>query len=139
MNKDVHTQVKAIRVKVDTSAEAPNGEQLRPLSNGVIYVDQYGAMCLEFESGSVLHCTRIDEDGCPVFGWFGREFPKYAIFYPDGGEDWTVQSILDELAGVPVEESEEEPVEITFTFVSESQVGEISHTDIISVTQVIQR
>ncbi|MDG6569355.1 hypothetical protein QCE39_13585, partial [Staphylococcus aureus] len=75
------------------------------------------------------------------FGLFDREFPLYAIHYPDGGEDWTTQSIFDELNGVPVEqeeEEEEEPVELTFTFIKEEKVGELSVTEAIQVTQVIR-
>lgn len=126
---------KEIPVKVDTSR---HGHDTNNLADAVIYQYQ-GNLRLRFEvSGSILSHTRDDEDGCPVFGWFGTDFPLYAIHYPDGQEDWTTQSILDELNGVPVEqEVEKEPVELTFTFVTEEKVGDISVTEAIQVTQVI--
>ena len=138
MNKDV----RGIQVKVDTFGH--DGREDIGFADAVIFKCN-GDLCLCFTgSGSTLHRVRDDEDGCPVFGWFDREFPLYAIHYPDGGEDWTTQSIFDELNGVPVEQEEEEeeeeqePVELTFTFIKEETVGDLSVTEAIQVTQVIR-
>ncbi|HBB6316728.1 TPA: hypothetical protein KB391_005534, partial [Escherichia coli] len=115
MNKDVRD----IQVKVDTFGH--DGREDIGFADAVIYKCN-GDLFLQFTgSGSTLHRVRDDEDGCPVFGWFDIEFPLYAIHYPDGGEDWTTQSIFDELNGIPVEQEEEEEeqeesVELTFTF-----------------------
>lgn len=128
MNKEIH-------VKVDTSRY---GHDTHNLVDAVIYQYQ-GNLRLRFEVyGSILSHTRDDEDGCPVFGWYGKEFPLYAIHYPDGGEDWTTQSIFDELNGVPVEQEEQEPIELTFTFIKEEKVGDLSVTEAIQVSQVIR-
>lgn len=129
---------KEIPVKVDTSRHNtvdPN----KGLVDCVIFQSN-GNLSLRFlKAGNTLRRVRDDEDGCPVFGWYDVEFPFYAIHYPDGQEDWTTQSIFDELNGVPVElEVEKEPVELTFTFVTEEKVGDISVTEAIQVTQVIR-
>ncbi|ALH47146.1 hypothetical protein [Escherichia phage SUSP2] len=129
---------KEIPVKVDTSRHNtvdPN----KGLVDCVIFQSN-GNLSLRFlKTGNTLRRVRDDEDGCPVFGWYDVEFPFYAIHYPDGQEDWTTQSIFDELNGVPVElEVEKEPVELTFTFVTEEKVGDISVTEAIQVTQVIR-
>lgn len=128
---------KEIPVKVDTTAYAFFPE--KDLVDAVIY-RLNGNLSLRFtKSGNTLRRVRDDQDGCPVFGWYDVEFPFYAIHYPDGQEDWTTQSILDELNGIPVEpEVEKEPVELTFTFVTEEKVGDISVTEAIQVTQVIR-
>lgn len=137
MNKDVRD----IQVKVDTFCH--DGREDIGFADAVIF-KYNGDLFLHFTgSGSALHRMRDDEDGCPVFGWFDREFPLYAIHYPDGGEDWTTQSIFDELNGVPVEQEEEEeeaeePVELTFTFIKEEKVGDLSVTEAIQVSQVIR-
>lgn len=127
---------KEIPVIVDVSAHGALGERD---AEAVIYTHN-GSLRMRFKnSGSVLKHTRDDQDGCPVFGWYDVEFPFYAIHYPDGQEDWTTQSIFDELNGVPVElEVEKEHVELTFTFVTEEKVGDISITEAIQVTQVIR-
>ena len=127
---------KEIPVKVDTTAYAMFPE--KDLFDAVIY-RLNGNLSLRFtKSGSTLRRVRDDQDGCPVFGWYVVDFPFYAIHYPDGQEDWTTQSILDELNGIPVEpEVEKEPVELTFTFITEEKVGDISVTEAIQVTQVI--
>lgn len=137
MNKDVRD----IQVKVDTFGH--DGREDIGFADAVIFKCN-GDLFLRFTgSGSTLHRMRDDEDGCPVFGWFDREFPLYAIHYPDGGEDWTTQSIFDELNGVPVEQEEEEeeaeePVELTFTFIKEEKAGDLSVTEAIQVSQVIR-
>ena len=119
MNNNSH-----IHVKVDVSRYSEN--------------EKNGNLHLHFEgTNTYLHRCRDDADGCPVFAWYNLEFPLYAIHYPDGGEDWTTQSIFDELNGVPVEQ-EEEPVELTFTFIKEEKVGDLSVTEAIQVTQVIR-
>lgn len=127
MNKEIH-------VKVDTSR---HGHDTHNLADAVIYQYQ-GNLRLRFEvSGSILSHTRDDEEGCPVFGWYGTDFPLYAIHYPDGQEDWTTQSIFDELNGVPLEDEVTEPTLLTFTFIKEEKVGAISVTEALQVTQVI--
>lgn len=127
MNKEIH-------VKVDTSR---HGHDTHNLADAVIYQYQ-GNLRLRFEvSGSILSHTRDDEDGCPVFGWYGTDFPLYAIHYPDGQEDWTTQSIFDELNGVPLEDEVTDPTLLTFTFIKEEKVGDISVTEALQVTQVI--
>lgn len=127
MNKEIH-------VKVDTSR---HGHDTHNLADAVIYQYQ-GNLRLRFEvSGSILSHTRDDEDGCPVFGWYGTDFPLYAIHYPDGQEDWTTQSIFDELDGVTLEDEVTEPTLLTFTFIKEEKVGDISVTEALQVTQVI--
>lgn len=126
---------KEIPVIVDVSAHGNTDEQE---ASAVIY-HHNGELRLHFvNSGNVLHHRYDDEDGCPVFGWYDMEFPLYAIHYPDGGEDWTTQSIFDELNGVPVEQEEQEPVELTFTFIKEEKVGDLSVTEAIQVSQVIR-
>lgn len=101
-----------------------------------------GILRLKFiNNGKTLFHVRDDADGCPVFGIFDEVYPKYAIHYPDGGEDWTTKSIFDELNGVPFEQEEEEaeePVELTFTFIKEEKVGDLSVTEAIQVSQVIR-
>lgn len=129
---------KEIPVKVDTSRHNtvdPN----KGLVDCVIFQTN-GNLSLRFlKTGNTLRRVRDDQDGCPVFGWYDVEFPFYAIHYPDGQEDWTTQSIFDELNGIPVEPGvEKEPVELTFTFVTEEKVGDISVTEAIQVTQVIR-
>lgn len=129
---------KEIPVKVDTSRHNtvdPN----KGLVDCVIFQTN-GNLSLRFlKTGNTLRRVHDDQDGCPVFGWYDVEFPFYAIHYPDGQEDWTTQSIFDELNGIPVEqEVEKEPVELTFTFVTEEKVGDISVTEAIQVTQVIR-
>lgn len=138
MSRDVKQDLKFIRVEVDTCSTDTRDTELRPLAKAIIYVDRHGTMILEFDSGAPLHCMRIDEDNCPVFGWFGKEFPHYAIHYPDGGEDWTVQSILEELRKEE-EEPEPEELELTFAFITEDALGNVKLSDIICVTQVVQR
>ena len=128
---------KEIPVKVDTSRHNtvdPN----KGLVDCVIFQTN-GNLSLRFlKTGNTLRRVRDDQDGCPVFGWYDVEFQFYAIHYPDGQEDWTTQSIFDELNGIPVgQEVEKEPVELTFTFVTEEKVGDISVTEAIQVTQVI--
>lgn len=124
---------KEIRVKVDTSRY---GNDKQKLADAVIYQYQ-GNLRLRFGvSESILSHTRDDEDGCPVFGWYGTDFPLYAIHYPDGQEDWTTQSIYDELNGVPLEEELQDTL-LTFTFIKEEKVGDISITEALQVTQVI--
>lgn len=137
MNNNSH-----IHVKVDVSRYSENEELA--LQDALIF-EENGNLHLHFEgTNTCLHRCRDDADGCPVFAWYNLEFPLYAIHYPDGGEDWTTQSIFDELNGVPVEQEEEEeeeeqePVEITFTFVKEETVGDLSVTEAIQVTQVIR-
>lgn len=126
---------KEIPVIVDVSAHGNTDEQE---ASAVIY-QHNGELRLHFvNSGNVLHHRYDDEDGCPVFGWYDMEFPLYAIHSPDGGEDWTTQSIFDELNGVPVEQEEQEPVELTFTFIKEEKVGDLSVTEAIQVSQVIR-
>ncbi|BDU11733.1 hypothetical protein [Escherichia phage phiWec177] len=132
MNKDVRD----IQVKVDTFGY--DGREDIGFADAVIFKCN-GDLFIRFTgSGSILHRVRDDEDGCPVFGWYNLEFPLYAIHYPDGGEDWTTQSIFDELNGVPVEQEEQEPVELTFTFIKEEKVGDLSVTEAIQVSQVIR-
>lgn len=133
MNNNSH-----IHVKVDVSRYSENEEL--DLQDALIF-EENGNLHLHFEgTNTCLHRCRDDADGCPVFAWYNLEFPLYAIHYPDGGEDWTTQSIFDELNGVPVEQEEEEqePVELTFTFVKEETVGDLSVTEAIQVTQVIR-
>lgn len=134
MNNNSH-----IHVKVDVSRYSENEEL--DLQDALIF-EENGNLHLHFEgTNTCLHRCRDDADGCPVFAWYNLELPLYAIHYPDGGEDWTTQSIFDELNGVPVEQEEEEeqePVEITFTFVKEETVGDLSVTEAIQVTQVIR-
>ncbi|WP_193115662.1 hypothetical protein [Escherichia coli] len=136
MNNNSH-----IHVKVDVSRYSENEEL--DLQDALIF-EENGNLHLHFEgTNTCLHRCRDDEDGCPVFARYNLEFPLYAIHYPDGGEDWTTQSIFDELNGVPVEqeeeeEEEEEPVELTFTFIKEETVGDLSVTEAIQVTQVIR-
>lgn len=127
MNKEIH-------VKVDTSR---HGHDTHNLADAVIYQYQ-GNLRLRFEvSGSILSHTRDDKDGCPVFWWYDTIFPLYAYHYPDGQEDWTTQSIFDELNGVPLEDEVTEPTLLTFTFIKEEKVGDISVTEALQVTQVI--
>ncbi|EIH6462420.1 hypothetical protein BHO26_000190 [Shigella flexneri] len=124
---------KEISVIVDVSAHGNMGEQE---ANAVVY-QHNGELRLRFvKSGSVLHHRYNDEDGCPVFGWCGIDFPKYDIYYPDGQEGWTTQSIYDELNGVPLEEELQDTL-LTFTFIKEEKVGDISITEALQVTQVI--
>lgn len=131
MNNNSH-----IHVKVDVSRYSENEEL--DLQDSLIF-EGNGNLHLHFEgTNTCLHRCRDDADGCPVFAWYNLEFPLYAIHYPDGGEDWTTQSIFDELNGVPVEQEEQEPVELTFTFVKEETVGDLSVTEAIQVTQVIR-
>lgn len=128
---------KEIKVKVDTSR---HGHDTHNLADATIYQYQ-GGLRLRFDrSGSILSHTRDDEDGCPVFGWYGTDFPLYAIHYPDGQEDWTTQSVLDELNGVPLEDENdgEKDSLVTFTFITEEKVGDISVTEAIQVSQVIR-
>lgn len=128
-----------IQVKVDTFSH-DGREDIGP-ADAVIF-ECNGNLSLRFiESGNTLRRVRDDKDGCPVFGWYDVEYPLYAIHYPDGGEDWTTQSIFDELNGVPVEQEEQEeqePVELTFTFIKEEKVGDLSVTEAIQVSQVIR-
>lgn len=127
---------KEISVKVDVTPHSDFGERY---SDAVIYMNNNRLRLRFVRSGSVLSHVYNDLDGCPVFGWYNTTFPLYAIHYPDGQEDWTTQSILDELNGIPVEqEVEKEPVELTFTFITEEKVGDISVTEAIQVTQVIR-
>lgn len=127
---------KYINVKVDVSRYSENEES--DLKDSVIF-EHDGKLFLHFEgTNTYLHRCRDDADGCPVFAWYNLEFPLYAIHYPDGGEDWTTQSIFDELNGVPVEQEEQEPVELTFTFIKEEKVGDLSVTEAIQVSQVIR-
>lgn len=131
MNNNSH-----IHVKVDVSRYSENEEL--DLQDALIF-EENGNLHLHFEgTNTYLHRCRDDADGCPVFARYNLEFPLYAIHYPDGGEDWTTQSIFDELNGVPVEQEEEEPIELTFTFVKEETVGDLSVTEAIQVTQVIR-
>ena len=131
MNNNSH-----IHVKVDVSRYSENDEL--DLQDALIF-EENGNLHLHFEgTNTCLHRCRDDTDGCPVFAWYNLEFPLYAIHYPDGGEDWTTQSIFDELNGVPVEQEEQEPIELTFTFVKEETVGDLSVTEAIQVTQVIR-
>ena len=136
MNNNSH-----IHVKVDVSRYSENEEL--DLQDALIF-EENGNLHLHFEgTNTCLHRCRDDADGCPVFAWYNLEFPLYAIHYPDGGEDWTTQSIFDELNGIPVEQEEEEeeeqePIELTFTFVKEETVGDLSVTEAIQVTQVIR-
>lgn len=129
---------KEISVKVDTSRHN-TVDHNKVLVDCVIFQTN-GNISLRFlKTGNTLRRVRDDQDGCPVFGWYDVEFPFYAIHYQDGQEDWTTQSIFDELNGIPVEqEVEKEPVELTFTFVTEEKVGDISVTEAIQVTQVIR-
>ena len=127
---------KEIQVKVDVSRYSENEEL--DLQDAILF-EKNGNLHLHFEgTNTYLHRCRDDVDGCPVFAWYNLEFPLYAIHYPDGGEDWTTQSIFDELNGVPVEQEEQEPIELTFTFVKEETVGDLSVTEAIQVTQVIR-
>lgn len=131
MNNNSH-----IHVKVDVSRYSENEEL--DLQDAILF-EKNGNLHLYFEgTNTYLHRCRDDVDGCPVFAWYNLEFPLYAIHYPDGGEDWTTQSIFDELNGIPVEQEEQEPVELTFTFIKEEKVGELSVTEAIQVTQVIR-
>lgn len=128
MNNNSH-----IHVKVDVSRYSENEEL--DLQDALLF-EKNGNLHLHFEgTNTYLHRCRDDADGCPVFAWYNLEFPLYAIHYPDGGEDWTTQSIFDELNGITVEQ---EPVELTFTFVKEETVGDLSVTEAIQVTQVIR-
>ncbi|AUM59592.1 D-alanyl-D-alanine carboxypeptidase [Salmonella phage BPS17L1] len=131
MNNNSH-----IHVKVDVSRYSENEEL--DLQDALLF-EENGNLHLHFEgTNTYLHRCRDDADGCPVFARYNLEFPLYAIHYPDGGEDWTTQSIFDELNGIPVEQEEQEPVELTFTFVKEETVGDLSVTEAIQVTQVIR-
>lgn len=131
MNNNSH-----IHVKVDVSRYSENEEL--DLQDALLF-EKNGNLHLHFEgTNTYLHRYRDDADGCPVFAWYNLEFPLYAIHYPDGGEDWTTQSIFDELNGVPVEQEEQEPVELTFTFIKEEKVGDLSVTEAIQVSQVIR-
>ncbi|UPW39234.1 D-alanyl-D-alanine carboxypeptidase [Escherichia phage vB_EcoM_ESCO45] len=128
--------ISQIKVKVDVSRYSENEEL--DLRDAILF-EKNGNLHLHFEgTNTYLHRCRDDADGCPVFAWYNLEFPLYAIHYPDGGEDWTTQSIFDELNGVPVEQEEQEPVELTFTFITEDKVGDLSVTEAIQVTQVIR-
>lgn len=128
--------ISQIKVKVDVSRYS--GDEELDLQDALLF-EKNGNLHLHFEgTNTYLHRCRDDADGCPVFAWYNLEFPLYAIHYPDGGEDWTTQSIFDELNGIPVEQEEQEPVELTFTFVKEEKVGELSVTEAIQVTQVIR-
>ncbi|ALA06911.1 hypothetical protein FDI02_gp045 [Citrobacter phage Mordin] len=125
---------KEIQVKVDTSC---HGVQTQELMDATIY-ERGGELCLRFtEADNELRRVRDDEDGCPVFGWYGIDFPLYAYHYPDGQEDWTTQAILDELNGVPLEDEVTETTLLTFTFIKEEKVGDISVTEALQVTQVV--
>ena len=125
---------KFIQVKVDTSR---HGVQTQELVDATIY-ENGGDLFLHFTKADNELCrVRDDEDGCPVFGWYGVEFPLYAYHYPDGQEDWTTQAILDELNGVPLEDEVTEPTLLTFTFIKEGKVGDISVTEALQVTQVV--
>lgn len=125
--------ISQIKVKVDVSRYS--GDEELDLQDAILF-EKNGNLHLHFEgTNTYLHRCRDDVDGCPVFAWYDLEFPLYAIHYPDGGEDWTTQSIFDELNGVPVEQ---EPVELTFTFIKEEKVGDLSVTEAIQVTQVIR-
>lgn len=127
MNKEIH-------VKVDTSR---HGHDIHNLADATIY-ERDGKLFLHFTtSDNTLVHVRDDIDGCPVFGWYGLEFPLYAYHYQDGQEDWTTQAILDELNGVPMEDEVDEPTLLTFTFIKEEKVGDISVTEALQVTQVI--
>lgn len=129
---------KEILVKVDTSRHN-TVDTNKGLVDCVIFQSNGNISIRYLKNGNTLRRVRDDEDGCPVFGWYDVEFPFYAIHYPDGQEDWTTQSIFDELNGVPVEqEVGKEPVELTFTFITEEKVGDISVTEAIQVTQVIR-
>ncbi|EGE3641514.1 hypothetical protein DLV40_10225 [Shigella flexneri] len=125
---------KEIQVKVDTSR---HGVQDLELVDASIY-ERDGELFLHFtKADNELHRVRDDEDGCPVFGWYGVDFPLYAYHYPDGQEDWTTQAIFDELNGVPLEDEVSEPTLLTFTFIKEEKVGDISVTEALQVTQVL--
>lgn len=128
---------KEIPVIVDVSANAFIGDDEG--ASAVIY-QHNGELHLRFvKSGSVLHHCYDDDDGCPVFGLFDIDFPEYAIYYPDGQEGWTTKAIFDELNGIPLETKvESKPTELTFTFITEEKVGDISVTEVIQVTQVIR-
>lgn len=130
MNKEIH-------VKVDTSPHTIRSDST--FVDAVIF-QMRGNLSLRFvKTGHTLRRMRDDADGCPVFGWYDTEFPLYSIHYQDGQEDWTTQSIFDELNGVPLEtEVESQPTELTFTFITEEKVGDISVTEVIQVTQVIK-
>lgn len=131
MNNNSH-----IHVKVDVSRYSENEEL--GLQDAILF-EKNGNLHLHFEgTNTYLHRCRDDADGCPVFAWYNLEFHLYAIHYPDGGEDWTTQSIRDELNGIPVEQEEQEPVELTFTFIKEEKVGDLSVTEAIQVSQVIR-
>ncbi|QAX98336.1 hypothetical protein EcSzw1_121 [Escherichia phage EcSzw_1] len=126
---------KKIPVIVDVSAHGSMGERD---AEGTIFQHEGQLRLLFNKSGSILKHVYDDADGCPVFGWCGIDFPLYAIHYPDGQEDWTTQSIFDELNGIPLETKvESKPTELTFTFITEEKVGDISVTEAIQVTQVI--
>mgnify|MGYP006922248060 CR=1 FL=1 len=131
--------ISQIKVKVDVSRYS--GDEELDLRDAILY-EKGGNLHLHFEgTNTYLHRCRDDVDGCPVFAWYNLEFPLYAIHYPDGGEDWTTQSIFDELNGIPVEQEEQEeqePVELTFTFIKEEKVGDLSVTEAIQVSQVIR-
>lgn len=125
---------KEIQVKVDTSR---HGMKTHELVDATIY-ERNGELFLRFtNSENVLRHVRDDKDGCPVFGWYDTIFPLYAYHYPDGQEDWTTQSIFDELNGVPLEDEVTDPTLLTFTFIKEEKVGDISVTEALQVTQVI--
>ncbi|EFG4626582.1 hypothetical protein BM892_002790 [Escherichia coli] len=125
---------KEIQVKVDTSRR---GMKTHELVDATIY-ERNGELFLRFtNSENVLRHVRDDKDGCPVFGWYDTIFPLYAYHYPDGQEDWTTQSIFDELNGVPLEDEVTDPTLLTFTFIKEEKVGDISVTEALQVTQVI--
>ncbi|AAQ14767.1 hypothetical protein Felix01p066 [Salmonella phage FelixO1] len=128
--------ISQIKVKVDVSRYS--GDEELDMRDAILY-EKNGNLHLHFEgTNTYLHRCRDDVDGCPVFAWYNLELPLYAIHYPDGGEDWTTQSIFDELNGIPVEQEEQEPVELTFTFIKEEKVGDLSVTEAIQVSQVIR-
>lgn len=123
-----------IDVMVDTSGH--DDDVYRGLAKAIIFQED-GRLKLQFESGSILEHRGDDADGCPIFGWFDLNFDKYVYHYPDGQEDWTTQSIFDELNGVPLEDDVTEPTILTFTFIKEEKVGDISVTEALQVTQVV--
>ncbi|ARK07359.1 D-alanyl-D-alanine carboxypeptidase [Salmonella phage Si3] len=128
--------ISQIKVKVDVSRYS--GDEELDLRDAILY-EKNGNLHLHFEcTNTCLHRCRDDVDGCPVFACYNLELPLYAIHYPDGGEDWTTQAIFDELNGIPVEQEEQEPVELTFTFIKEEKVGDLSVTEAIQVSQVIR-
>ncbi|ELT8206999.1 hypothetical protein R9D86_000379 [Escherichia coli] len=123
-----------IDVLVDTSGH--DLDESGDFAKAIIFQDN-GRLKLQFESGSTLSYRGDDADGCPIFGWFDLNFHKYAYHYPDGQEDWTTQAIFDELNGVPLEDEVSAPTLLTFTFIKEEKVGDISVTEALQVTQVV--